>query len=693
MTFSKRPPRDLNSFLGRKWLEGLGTATGSLSALGLEDFVMMTASTEAPNSRRLVGSARISVTDGGAGSTVALDLATVGTAGTYTKVTTDVYGRVTSGTSVTLTDFSGVANKGVLFGNGSGSISQDTSNFIYDDSTNRLSVGLAADYTSKLSILVGGATEKGAVIRLAAAQTANAIEVQNSGGTGLACINESGWIGAGVTSSLIAPLHVKGSGVSTLFALQDTNGAGTASQMLWGWYDNLGVRQAYYFKNSLGSLTIANEQNAPIAFVVSGQNMMSFDIATEITAYKSIYPNSDNTYSLGSLSKYWSAICSRVGFFTAAASGTTPLVVSGNTAPSADLVTYKLGIFTTTIGGRTKDGFVYAGSTTNATGSVAHFDNNSNAVPILTCRDNGVDKFVVADGGEVSVFTGFADAVNVSVGSTTGTKFGTATTQKLAFFNSTPIVQPANSVSLETVLSNLGLRASGTTAPLSVGALTATQVDILAQGDLRLQDTTGGEYTAIQAAGTVTTYTITLPAAVGSTGQYLAATDNAGTLGWTTPATDKVKPLFDLYTDAGNSGTTETDLYSSTLAAGELANNGDKLVIWYGINLPSASGATVNIRMYFGGSAIFGTGALTKLAAGWMDIRVEIVRVSSTTIRYTAFFQNTGYGSVPLVGGAELAGLTLSNTNVIKITGQAGAGGANNDIVAKCGAIYKVVAA
>ena len=35
-----------------------------------------------------------------------------------------------------------------------------------------------------------------------------------------------------------------------------------------------------------------------------------------------------------------------------------------------------------------------------------------------------------------------ADALNIAVGTTTGTKIGTATTQKLGFFNATPVVQP-----------------------------------------------------------------------------------------------------------------------------------------------------------------------------------------------------------------------------------------------------------
>jgi hypothetical protein len=54
-----------------------------------------------------------------------------------------------------------------------------------------------------------------------------------------------------------------------------------------------------------------------------------------------------------------------------------------------------------------------------------------------------------------------ADGYNLIFGTSTGTKIGTATNQKLAFFGVTPIVQPINTVPLDTVLVNLGLQASG----------------------------------------------------------------------------------------------------------------------------------------------------------------------------------------------------------------------------------------
>jgi hypothetical protein len=42
-----------------------------------------------------------------------------------------------------------------------------------------------------------------------------------------------------------------------------------------------------------------------------------------------------------------------------------------------------------------------------------------------------------------TTLTTFADACNIAVGTTTGTKIGTGTTQKLGFYNATPVVQPA----------------------------------------------------------------------------------------------------------------------------------------------------------------------------------------------------------------------------------------------------------
>jgi hypothetical protein len=75
---------------------------------------------------------------------------------------------------------------------------------------------------------------------------------------------------------------------------------------------------------------------------------------------------------------------------------------------------------------------------------------------------------------------------------------------------------------------------------ISAGTVTTTQVDIASQGDLRLQDTTGGQYVALQAPGTVaTSYTLTLPVDDGTNGQALI-TDGNGVLSWSTAASGDV---------------------------------------------------------------------------------------------------------------------------------------------------------
>lgn len=63
------------------------------------------------------------------------------------------------------------------------------------------------------------------------------------------------------------------------------------------------------------------------------------------------------------------------------------------------------------------------------------------------------------------------DAFNLIVNATTGTKIGTATTQKLGFYNATPVVQQLATADLGTALSNLGLRASGTAYPITTTGL------------------------------------------------------------------------------------------------------------------------------------------------------------------------------------------------------------------------------
>lgn len=138
------------------------------------------------------------------------------------------------------------------------------------------------------------------------------------------------------------------------------------------------------------------------------------------------------------------------------------------------------------------------------------------------------------------------------------------------------------------------------------------------------------------------------------------------------------------FADTGNTSTTETDLHTYTSKTNTLLVNGADLEAEYGGIFVSSGTATRQIKVYFGGTAIFDTGALSiSLAASWTTY-ATIMRVSSTVVRYMISLTTEGAALSAYTAVGELTGLTLSNTNILKITGTAaGVGAATNDIVLK----------
>ena len=149
------------------------------------------------------------------------------------------------------------------------------------------------------------------------------------------------------------------------------------------------------------------------------------------------------------------------------------------------------------------------------------------------------------------------------------------------------------------------------------------------------------------------------------------------------------RTLFDYFADAGNShATNEIDLYSSTLAAGQFATNGDKVHAYYAGTLVGHATATRDLRVYCGGTAIFDSTGITLAVTGVFKINVEIIRVSASVIRSIVDAQIPGASLTSLTTYTNLAGLTLANTQILKLTGQAGGvGAAINDLIATLGAV------
>lgn len=150
--------------------------------------------------------------------------------------------------------------------------------------------------------------------------------------------------------------------------------------------------------------------------------------------------------------------------------------------------------------------------------------------------------------------------------------------------------------------------------------------------------------------------------------------------------TEIEKSLFNDFADAGNGTTVETDLYSHTIAANQLVANGDKLLARFsGLHVAHAT-ATRQLKVYFAGTLIWDSTALTTTAGTNWDVEVTIIRESSTVVRCMTTMETTFPEGQTSSTYTRLTGLTLSGTNVLKITGQAGGvGAATNDIVAKLG--------
>lgn len=147
--------------------------------------------------------------------------------------------------------------------------------------------------------------------------------------------------------------------------------------------------------------------------------------------------------------------------------------------------------------------------------------------------------------------------------------------------------------------------------------------------------------------------------------------------------------LFDHFATVGNVGTGEDDLYSDTVAKGQLANDGDKITAEYSGILVFHATATRTIRAYFGGTKIFDSGALTIAASNtaW-GLNLQVIRESATVVRcFVALL--TRAANLPDPAYTRITGLTLTNAQILKITGEAAAAGAaTDDITARLGMVH-----
>jgi hypothetical protein len=224
--------------------------------------------------------------------------------------------------------------------------------------------------------------------------------------------------------------------------------------------------------------------------------------------------------------------------------------------------------------------------------------------------------------------------------------------------NSTGVVTLASTVLTTTDIN--GGTVDGTTIGASTpSTVRATQVDIIAQGDLRLQDTTGGEFVALQApAALSSSYTLTLPVDDGTSGQALI-TDGLGVLSWSSAAagdvygpasaTNNAISIFDGTTgkllkntgitiDGSNNVSGVTQLNAATVAGTTLTGTTANVTNVNATTLNSTNLEVTNLKAKDGtaaGSIAVSTGVVTLASAVLTTAAVNGGNINNTVIGAT----------------------------------------------------------
>lgn len=142
-----------------------------------------------------------------------------------------------------------------------------------------------------------------------------------------------------------------------------------------------------------------------------------------------------------------------------------------------------------------------------------------------------------------------------------------------------------------------------------------------------------------------------------------------------------IVPLFESYADVGNISLVESDLTDDAVPALTLSDDGDKLVAEYGGTFAGHVSATRKLKLYFGATTIFDSGAFSTASAVSWSLKVTMIRVDSSKVRTILNFQ---YGTTVATTCDEKSGLTLLAPMDLTLTGTAAAAGAaSNDIVMK----------
>ena len=186
-----------------------------------------------------------------------------------------------------------------------------------------------------------------------------------------------------------------------------------------------------------------------------------------------------------------------------------------------------------------------------------------------------------------------------------------------------------------------------------------TQVNVEAQGSVRFEDTTGGQYVGFRAPGTIpTSYTLTLPTATGSAG-FVMVTDGSGNLSWQNPygggATSTIS--------AGDSSLAVVDAGSGTITgsidgASVFQVNSTGLSVTGDLNITGTINGTVSTANALANSRNFSiTGDVTAPAVGFNG--TAAVALSATLA--SGVVSNSNVNASAAIDFSKLAPLTSAH--------------------------------
>jgi hypothetical protein len=290
----------------------------------------------------------------------------------------------------------------------------------------------------------------------------------------------------------------------------------------------------------------------------------------------------------------------------------------------------------------------------------------------------GIQSFVNDNTG-IKMYGGYL-AIYKSAGS--AGRIGYADGQSLVFAKSN---QSSNIAPTDTYTNIMELASTGqaklniyTGSTFSTADTSYPALVVDGSGNVLKRSGTSGGITSINSqTGPAITFT-------GGIGTYTSA-PSANTIAYNVDPTSDIftRTIDAIMTTAQNTGTSETDLFTKTIASGTL--NADKQTLNFEIDgeLNDAT-ATAQLKLHFAGNVTLNTGAINISTANtaW-KVTGYLMRTSSTTAHVTYRLEALGLATPVFLGYSNLTGLDFTTTNVFKITAQAGgAGGGTADITA-----------